>query len=44
MMLCHSMNAGLVVSYHEVVGTLKPYHMQKNLFELFALADPKGCQ
>ena len=23
--------------YHEVVGTLKPYHMLKNLFELIAL-------
>ena len=22
--------------YHEVVGTLKPYHMLKNLFELIA--------
>ena len=25
--------------YHEVVGTLKPYHMLKNLFELIALND-----
>ena len=23
--------------YHEVAGTLRPYLMQKNLFELFAL-------
>ena len=23
--------------YHEVVGSLKPYHMLKNLFELLAL-------
>ena len=23
--------------YHEVVGTLKPYHMLKNFFELLAL-------
>ena len=23
--------------YHEVVGTLKPYHMLKNLFEFIAL-------
>ena len=25
--------------YDEVVGTLKPYLMQKNLFELFTLTD-----
>ena len=25
--------------YHEVVGTLKPYHILKNLFELIALKD-----
>ena len=31
------MNAGSVVGRHEVVGTLKPYHMPKNLFELIAL-------
>ena len=31
------MNAGSLVGYHEVVGTLKPYLMQKNLFECFAL-------
>ena len=31
MVLDHSMNAG------SVMETLKPYHMQKNLFELFAL-------
>ena len=37
MVLCHSMNAGSVVGYHEVVGTLMSYHMQKNLFEYFAL-------
>ena len=39
MALCHSKNAGSVVGYHEMVETLKPYHMQKNLFELFALTD-----
>ena len=37
MVLCHSMNAGSVVGTLQVLGTLKPYHMQKNLFELFAL-------
>ena len=37
MVFCHYMNAGSVVGYHEVVGTLKPYLMQKNLFECFAL-------
>ena len=31
------MNAGSVVGYHEVVGTLKPTLCKKNLFELFAL-------
>ena len=31
MVLCQSMNGG------SVVGTLKPYYIQKNLFELFAL-------
>ena len=35
----HSKNAGSVVGYLEVVWILKPYHMQKNLFELFALTD-----
>ena len=37
MILCHAMDADSVVGYHEVVGTLKPYYMQKNLFEFFAL-------
>ena len=31
MVLCHCMNTGLVV------GTLRHYFMQKNLFELFTL-------
>ena len=30
-------NVGSLGGYHEVVGTLKPYFMQKNLFECFAL-------
>ena len=34
---CDSMNAGSMVGYYEVVGTLKPYHMLKNLFELIEL-------
>ena len=33
---CYSMNAVSMVGYHEVIGTLKPYHMLKNLFELLA--------
>ena len=38
MVLCHSMNAGLMVGIpHEVLGILKTYHMLKNLFELFTL-------
>ena len=37
MVICHSMNAGSAVGIHWVVGTLKLYHMQKNLFKLFAL-------
>ena len=39
MVLCHSMNTVSVVGYHGVVETLKLYPVQKNLFELFALAD-----
>ena len=31
------MNAGSIVGYHQVMRTLKHYHMLKNLFELFAL-------
>ena len=34
---CHFMNAGVVVGYNEVGGAFKPYRMQRNLFELFAL-------
>ena len=32
------------LEYHEVVGTVKPYHMQKNLFELFALTDSRDAK
>ena len=39
---CHSMNVGCVVGYYEAVGTLKPYHMLKNLFELIALKEDGG--
>ena len=35
MVLCHSMNAGSVLGYHELVGTFKPYLMQRNLSEVF---------
>ena len=35
MVICHSVNAGSAVGIHWVVGTLKLYDMQKNLFELF---------
>ena len=37
MVLCHSMNTGSVVGIHTAVATLKPYLMQNNLFEPFAL-------
>ena len=40
MILCHSMNAGS----HGVVGTLESYHMQKNLFDLFAFTYMPGIQ
>ena len=40
MVRCPSINAGLGVGYRKVVGTLKPYLMQKNLFDLFALIHP----
>ena len=36
MVLCHSMNVG------SAVGISKPYHMQKNLFELLALTGGRG--
>ena len=38
MVRCHSMSVGLVV------GTLKFYHMVKNLFELFALTGGRDKQ
>ena len=38
------MNTGSLVGYHEVVGTLKPYLMQKTLFLLFVLKEVVGIQ
>ena len=35
--LCNSTNEAQWWEYHVVVGTLKPYYMQKNLFEHFPL-------
>ena len=35
--LCNFTNEAQWWEYHEVVGTLKPYYMQKNLFEHFPL-------
>ena len=35
MVLCHSMNAGSVVGYDEVVGTVKSYLIQNDLNFLY---------
>ena len=37
MVIYHSVTVGLVVGYHEVVGTLKPYLAGKDLYGLFSL-------
>ena len=45
MVLCDSMNAGtVVVDTREVVVTLKPYPIQKNLFKLFTLRGSRRHQ
>ena len=43
MVLCHFMNGGSVMGYHELVGTLTlPY--AKGFFELFALIDGRDSK
>ena len=39
MIRCLSINTNSVVGIPEVVRTLQPYLMQKNLFEFFSLTD-----
>ena len=44
MVLCHSMNAGSVVGYHEIVGTLKTYYLWKRYCLNYLRSQVAGTQ